>query len=310
MEEILVSQLNDVQPDEIHKVGLTLAWTAMVFASSIAVILWVEFASVMPEWWPLIHGTVLLSLLLVAVAYKPTRSMWRFFSIIVTIFFLGFGGGWRFGLIPWITQSVEWITWVGTLPVPFDSLALHLLRLTPAFAILFFLVVTGRKREDFYLIKGQIDANVEPSRLIGVKEPEPWTKTGKIFAIVFVVFTVVFLVMANQPTVEQLVGGLVLLPVAALIAIMNAFNEEFTLRAAPLSELEPGVGKAQALMITSVYFGLGHFYGIPNGIIGVGLSAFLGYFLGKSMLETKGFFWAWIIHFLPDLFIFYFLLVL
>ena len=114
----------------------------------------------------------------------------------------------------------------------------------------------------------------------------------------------------RQPTVEQLVAGLPLLPVAALIAVMNAFNEEFTLRAAPLSELEPNIGKAQALMITSLYFGLGHFYGIPNGFIGVGLAAFLGYFLGKSMLETKGFFWAWFIHFLPDLIIFYFLLVL
>jgi membrane protease YdiL (CAAX protease family) len=93
------------------------------------------------------------------------------------------------------------------------------------------------------------------------------------------------------------------------IAAINAFNEEFTLRAAPLSELYRIVGKQQALMITSVFFGLGHYYGIPNGVLGVLLSGFLGWFLGKSLLETKGFFWAWLIHFIPDVFIFTFLAI-
>ena len=60
-------------------------------------------------------------------------------------------------------------------------------------------------------------------------------------------------------------------------------------------------------MITTVYFGLGHFYGIPNNVPGLLMSAFLGWFLGKSLLETKGFFWAWVIHFLPDALIFTFL---
>lgn len=96
------------------------------------------------------------------------------------------------------------------------------------------------------------------------------------------------------------------LPGALLIAAMNAFNEEFTLRAAPISTLLPVIGKQQALMITTVYFGLGHFYGVPNNVPSVLISAFLGWFLGKSLLETKGFFWALLIHFLPDAFIFTF----
>ncbi|MDG7001290.1 MAG: CPBP family intramembrane metalloprotease [Nitrososphaerota archaeon] len=84
-------------------------------------------------------------------------------------------------------------------------------------------------------------------------------------------------------------------------------NEEFTLRAAPLSEIVQALGKQQALLITTAYFGLGHFYGMPNGIPGVELASFLGWFLGKSLLETKGFFWAWTIHFVQDVFIFTFL---
>ncbi len=104
--------------------------------------------------------------------------------------------------------------------------------------------------------------------------------------------------------------ALPLFPVALLIATINAFNEEFTLRAAPLSELTRAVGGRQALLISTVFFGLGHFYGIPNGVIGVVLSGFLGWFLGKSMLETKGFFWAWLIHFMQDVIIFTFLAML
>jgi membrane protease YdiL (CAAX protease family) len=100
--------------------------------------------------------------------------------------------------------------------------------------------------------------------------------------------------------------ALPLIPVALLIAAINAFNEEFTLRAAPISQLWQALGKWRALAVTSLFFGIGHYYGVPSGLLGVLLATFLGWFLGKSMLETKGFSWAWLIHFLPDAFIFSF----
>jgi len=155
-------------------------------------------------------------------------------------------------------------------------------------------------------VRGEIKALVEPSKLLGMKEPKPWTNVGSIFAIIFTLGTLIFLLVTQTPTLEDFLGVLPLLPIAILIAAMNAFNEEFTLRAAPLSELWKKVGKQHALLLTIVYFGLGHFYGVPSGILGVLLSAFLGWFLGKSLLETKGFFWAWIIHFFPDIIIFTF----
>ena len=151
------------------------------------------------------------------------------------------------------------------------------------------------------MVKGDIKALVEPSKLIGMKEPEPWPRIGLIFAAIFTAGTFIFLMLSTPPTLSQFIQAIPLIPVAVLIAAINAFNEEFTLRAAPLSELWKNIGKKQALFITTVYFGLGHFYGVPSGIIGVILSAFLGWFIGKSLLETRGFFWAWIIHFFPDI---------
>jgi hypothetical protein len=37
------------------------------------------------------------------------------------------------------------------------------------------------------------------------------------------------------------------------------------------------------------------------------LASFLGWLLGKAMLETRGFFWGWFIHFLQDGLIFTFM---
>lgn len=155
-----------------------------------------------------------------------------------------------------------------------------------------FLLLSGRKRSDLFLTKGKIDAPVEPSKLIGMKKPEPWTRIGTIFAVIFASVTLLYLALASSPALNSLQRALPLLPVALLIAAINAFNEEFTLRAAPLSELWNTIGKREAFMITSVFFGLGHFYGVPSGLLDMLLSSFLGWFLGKSMLETKGFFWA------------------
>ena len=90
---------------------------------------------------------------------------------------------------------------------------------------------------------------------------------------------------------------------------MNAFNEEMTYKASFLSVLENVVGKHQALWLMAVYFGIGHYYGIPYGVIGVLMAGFLGWFLGKSMLETRGLWWAWFIHFLQDVLIFAFLAI-
>jgi hypothetical protein len=44
-------------------------------------------------------------------------------------------------------------------------------------------------------------------------------------------------------------------------------------------------------------------------VVGVLLASFLGWILAKSMLETRGMFWAWFIHFWQDVWIFSFLAI-
>jgi len=252
-----------------RRVVMAVAWVSTLLASTLGVILWKELAGGLPYWLPWVNAiglTAMFITTLVKPAVKPLRD---FVLILLIIFFLGFGAGWEWGLIPFVRGTSAWMSLEEQAPWALSAISTHLLRLFPAFIILSFLLLKGRKRGDFFLVKGKIDAPVEPSKLLGMKKPEPWTRIGSIFAVVFASVTLVYLMLNSPPSLEAVVKAIPLIPAALLIAVVNAFNEEFTLRAAPLSELWSVVGKPQALMLTSVFFGLGHFYGVPSGPLGV-----------------------------------------
>ena len=299
--------MNEIQKRERKsKFLLTVAWITPLLASSLSLILWREFASGEPYWWPWMIALGLLTLFVLTFIIKTLKPLKWFILIFLVTFFLGFGGGWQWGLIPSIRSSALWINWTNDLPWALSAIMTHLLRLLPALFILVILLLIGRKRVDFFLVTGDINALVEPSKLIGMKKPEPWTRIGSIFLVIFTIGTLLFLIFTTNYTLDDFIQALPLIPVAIVIAGINAFNEEFTLRAAPLSEIWQVIGKPWSLAITTTFFALGHYYGVPNGILGVILSGFLGWFLGKSLLETRGFFWAWLIHFVPDIIIFSF----
>lgn len=57
-------------------------------------------------------------------------------------------------------------------------------------------------------------------------------------------------------------------------------------------------------MVAAAFFVVAHYYGAPGGIIGVIMSGVLGWYMCRSMYETRGFVAAWIIHFSQDVVIF------
>jgi hypothetical protein len=293
----------------IDKTTLIFPWTIVLIASPLAIIFWRTLVAHEPFWWPWIHFAALLFFLLLTFFKSALKPFSRFTAIVFVIFIMGYGGGWNWGLIPFIRSSEIWSLWITQAPTAFSEIMLHLLRLSPALIILSFLILSGRKRKDFYLIKGDTRAKIEKSRILGIKKPEPWIRTALIFSAVFASVTTLFLIAVNGFPLETFISNWFLIPIAFLIATMNAFNEEFTLRAAPLGEIEPVIGKSNSLLVTATYFGLGHYFGVPSGVLGVLFSGFLGWFLGKSMIETKGFFVAWLVHFITDIPIFLFFIV-
>jgi len=112
-------------------------------------------------------------------------------------------------------------------------------------------------------------------------------------------------VLGRPPSSTGLIQVLPLLPFVLLFAAANAFGEEMLYRAPWLAALESPIGPAQALLLTAVYFGIGHFYGVPYGILGVVMAFIPGWLMGKAMLETRGFLWPWIIHACMDTVIFF-----
>lgn len=181
-------------------------------------------------------------------------------------------------------------------------------RLLIAFIIINFLYIIKKNRHDFYLSKGNIKAIAQPAKFI-VDKPTPWNKVGKTMSIYICGITLIFLLIASVPTLKQLIEVLPLIPFIIIFALMNSFSENIIYRLSFITILKDQVGEKQALYLTTFVFAMGHYYGAPYGITGVLMAAFLGWFLGKSIIETKGIFWAWSIHFLQDLLIMTFLAI-
>jgi len=184
-------------------------------------------------------------------------------------------------------------------------LGLYIRDLSVALAVIAVLWFMKRDRSKFFLVKGQLDAPIQPVRWLGVRSGESWRTFGWIFAFAAGLAVVVPTVLNLRLSSDVLLRAAPLLPAGLLFAAINAFTEEVYFRASLLSTLVAVVGKNHALWMNMAYFGLNHYlHGSPPGVIGSLMTGFLAWLLGKSILETRGLAWAWFMHFVPDAVIF------
>jgi len=263
-----------------------------------------ELAGDAPVWLGWAKIGLLAALAVTTLFWQPLRLLRNFILLLLAIFVSEMVAG-------WLTGSALWQGWFGGANAPFtlSMLGIQLGRLIVSLLMIGVLLLMGYRRTDFFLTRGQLDAPIEPVRWLGFSKPEPWTKFGGQFALYISLGTLLFLILGGRPSPAALLGALPMLPAVLLFAVLNAFNEEMTYRASLLAGLEHIIGPRQALWLTAVFFGLGHYFGVPYGVIGVMMAAFLGWMMGKAMLETRGFFWAWFIHFLQDVLIFSFMAI-
>ncbi len=165
----------------------------------------------------------------------------------------------------------------------------------------------GLRRADCYLERGQMDAPVVPVRWLGIRRGTNWLRLGVLFSLSSTLFFLVTLTLGVQPVLSSAAveRWLSLLPLVLFLAALNAGYEEVVFKAAPLALLAPAIGPQLATWLTAASFGLGHYmesYFLPG--MSVLLPGFLGYMLSKSILETRGIAWAWIIHGCLDVVIF------
>ncbi len=247
--------------------------------------------------------TVVIIGLALTFVWGAVRSLRPFFILFVVLV------GVEWFIFTRVDQLSFYRAWLNNPSFNVFMLAEQSLRLMVTLVIIGALFILKKTRSAFFLVKGDMNALTEPVNWMGIKPGERWKQVGRNFSVILSLGTLTFLILAGRPPLDIALRALPFLPTILLAAMLNAFNEEMTYKASFLSVLEDVVGRNQALYLMAAYFGVGHFYGVPYGVIGVLMAGFLGWFLGKSMLETRGMGWAWFIHFWQDVLIFSFLAI-
>ena len=160
-------------------------------------------------------------------------------------------------------------------------------------------------REFFKL--GNIKGEITATKFIGInpKEHENWLHLGINFSIIITTVTALLvyfqLVKESAIAAEKVIS---LLPFSLLFALSNSFVEESITRLGVVIILADKIDESKIPFISGILFGTVHYWGNPGGVPGVLAAGFLGWLLAKSIIETKGIFWACLIHFLQDVVIF------
>ena len=274
---------------------IAIAWIATLLLSNLPLVIardilggdipWIEAA------W--IGGAVLL----LAATYiwqgiQPLRGYFGVMALILALTLI---------VTPLVAETSVWNSLVGGRSEMASIFGYRVLLAVQALVVLGVLILFGRSRQEVFLVVGDLRASARGIRFPGRKEPVGWTAFGATMAILLGGLFFLFLASQNTGALSDFSVVLPWLPLILISAALNAFGEEGLFRAGPLSTLLSAVGGRHALWMTSVWFGLGHYYGgIPSGLIGAIMTGLLGALLGKAMLDTRGFAWPWLIHAVLD----------
>jgi hypothetical protein len=279
-----------------HKLSITaIAWGLTLLVSSLADIVFYELAGGIPGWLLWAKLSLLGLTLLLSLAWKPLAGLRPYLVMLLAITGL-------MRLNAWLLETPAFMDWQEGKSFAIVALTLQLLEMSVALLLIGVLYLLRGRRERFFLVRGDLQAQAEPVRLLGQKKAGPLWQFGAIFTLVVVIAQFFMFILPLAPTGETLCRLLPLIPLVVLLAASNGFNEEVTLRMAPISPVYEVVGKGHAIWMAALLFGSAHYIGgIPSGVIGVLITSVLGWFFGKCMLDSKGFFWPWLFHSLQDL---------
>jgi membrane protease YdiL (CAAX protease family) len=281
-----------------------LAWAGALLLSILPDILVRQITGSIPSWIYPAKLSLITLLLLLSLFWEPAKRLQRFFFVFLAIFLTE--RAWQT-----VADTPQWRSWFPAADGGFllQMLGIQLGRLAVAFAMIAALFVLGFGRKGFFLDFGDLNAPASPLPIVGVDKPTNWRSLGlRLGLYAFLTMLVIMgLLFGSSLNLSLLSAMLPALPMILLLAAMNSFSEELTYRAALLAPIHRILGATQAIWLAAVFFGIGHFYGVPSGIVGGLASTFFGWVLGRSMLETKSLFWPWFIHFCADVVIFSFL---
>jgi membrane protease YdiL (CAAX protease family) len=278
------------------------AWAAVV-GSTLLEIIWQESGHKLSFWFTTIEAGSVLLLALAAVWIPSLRGLWRFLVAVALLIF-----AWRYiaptlANLPAVRHVTDNASWGARLFLT------RLPTLSGAALLCFTLIGSGITRRDLFLCIGNPAAPAQPIKFLGLRKPLPWTWLGPAFMLVFALVLAPYLYLTVHPNFRVSDRILRTLPWSLAVAILNAASEEFQFRSVLLAHLRGVFRPGETVLLTAVFFGLGHFYGQPSGPLGVAMAGFAGWIWARSMVDTRGGVWAFLIHVVQDIVIFTFLAV-
>ncbi|MBN2345614.1 MAG: CPBP family intramembrane metalloprotease [Candidatus Aminicenantes bacterium] len=288
--------------EHVDRRALTVAaWVAMLVVSDLPDILITWLGGSIPSWMFWAKAAFLFLLFASTRLNRVIRPLWQYALVLCTLFL-------ALGLASLLRGTAWFQGHFNYRGVPFFTgyAAVMALDVLVALAVIAVLWLMKGDRRSFFLAKGRMDAPVGPIRWLGIKAGESWKTFAWIFGGIAALAVTVPTLIGISPSGPTMLKSLPLLPACILLAAVNAFTEEAYFRCSLLSTLHEVIGKRHTLALILVFFGLSHWlHGSPPGLVGFAMTGFLAWIMAKAMLETKGMLAPWIIHFLPDVVIFF-----
>jgi membrane protease YdiL (CAAX protease family) len=274
-----------------------LAWVAVLgLASGIPqiVLRWLSTMHPLPAWAALLPPAVLAAAWLGTLATPGLRHL----RVLTTVLLLSAIG---FQLIHLAGSMAAYVAWARSMPMAVAFSAANAAKIVPVALVVGALVLTGRwNRGEMYLRRGDMNASTG-IRLMG--REVRWGGFGAVLFVVTVLIVAVYVAVTRSAHWSPM-ALLPFLPIILAGAAINAVCEEFVFRNSILPLLRPLMGVLAAAWLTSLRFGVGHLFGNPGGLMGVGITTVYGLLAVWSMVRTRGSGWAWLLHFANDVAIF------
>ncbi len=182
-----------------------------------------------------------------------------------------------------------------------------ILKFIGAIPVIGLLIYFFKFPEEVYLTKGDLSVRAGKIGWLAIEGNRiSWGKLSVIsaFLIAFGTLLLTLLTVTGFTIPDNMDRLFSYFPLILLFAFVNSFAEGIVYRSSILGPLKGVLHKEQVLLIAAGFFGMAHYYGAPSGVVGVIMSGVLGWYMCRSMYETKGFVSAWIIHFMQDVVIF------
>ncbi|MFN2622965.1 MAG: CPBP family intramembrane glutamic endopeptidase [Chthoniobacterales bacterium] len=287
--------MNPATPPSAEPLPRLVAWAAVI-GSTLPEIIWRESGHEISIWWTAGESLLILLAAFAAIWVVSLRKIARF---LIAVSILNFVWGYlspALAALPGVVAVTDNVSWGARLFLG------RTFTLSGVLLVSFTLIGSGITRRDLFIAWGNPAAPAQPTRL-------PWTWVGPIFIVVFAVALAPYLYLTVHPNFRISDRILRTLPWSLAVATLNAASEEFQFRCVLLAHLKGVFRSSENILLTAAFFGIGHYYGQPSGTLGVLMASFAGWIWARSMIDTRGCVWAFIIHMVQDMVIFGFLAV-